>query len=77
MQLKIESIQNQIDLRVESLITEVHEYRDKCMNNLGKYKDDLKKSTFMKIIFIYSIISNLTYFLKQIDCGNKYSSFSE
>ena len=45
MQLKIESIQNQIDLRVELLITEIHEYRDKCMINLGKYKDDLKKFT--------------------------------
>jgi hypothetical protein len=43
MQLKIETLEDQMDLRVESLIIEIHKYRDEYMEKLKKYKNDLHK----------------------------------
>ena len=43
MQLKIESLEDQMDLRVESLITEIHKYRDEYMEKLKTYKINLQK----------------------------------
>jgi hypothetical protein len=43
MQLKIENIEFEIDIRVESLIEEVHSYRDIFMLQLKKHKQDFEK----------------------------------
>jgi hypothetical protein len=43
MQLKIETLEDQMDLRVESLISEIHKCRDEYMEKLKKYKIDLQK----------------------------------
>ena len=43
MQLQIESLEDQMDLRVESLINEIHKCRDGYMEKLKKYKIDLQK----------------------------------
>ena len=43
MQLKIETVEDQMDMRVESLITEIHKYRDEYMEKLKKFKVDLQK----------------------------------
>ena len=43
MQLKIESLENQMDLRVESLITEIRQYRDEYMDKLKSYIIEFEK----------------------------------
>lgn len=40
---KIEIIQNEIDLRVESLVEQIHKYRDDCMKKLDCFKKDFLK----------------------------------
>ena len=41
MQFKIENIENEIDIRVESLIEEIQKYRNDFQ--LKKYKQDFEK----------------------------------
>jgi hypothetical protein len=43
MQLKIETLEDQMDLRLESLITEIRQYKDEYMEKLNKFKVDLKR----------------------------------
>jgi hypothetical protein len=43
MQLKIETIENEIDIRVESLVAEIQRYGDDFKLQLNKYKQDLEK----------------------------------
>ena len=43
MQSKIEKIENEMDIRVESLISEIHQYRDDYREKLNKFKEDFKK----------------------------------
>jgi hypothetical protein len=43
MQLQIESLEDQIDLRVESLILEIHKCRDEYMEKLKNSKIYLQK----------------------------------
>jgi hypothetical protein len=50
MMLKIENIENEIDLRVESMISEIHNYRDEHMLQLDKYKKNLEE--YLKKIYI-------------------------
>ena len=40
---KIESIENEMDLRVESLISSIHDYREECKKKLDTIKEDFKK----------------------------------
>jgi hypothetical protein len=40
---KIESIENEMDIRVESLVATIHDYRDECKKKLDFIKDDFKK----------------------------------
>jgi hypothetical protein len=40
---KIEIIENEMDIRVESLISSIHDYRDKCKKKLDLIRDNLKK----------------------------------
>ena len=40
---KIEIIENEMDTRVESLISSIHDYRDKCKKKLDLIRDNLKK----------------------------------
>jgi hypothetical protein len=40
---KIEIIENEMDMRVESLISSIHDYRDKCKKKLDFIRDDFKK----------------------------------
>ena len=55
MQLKIETLEDQMDLKVESLISEIQKYRDEFMDKLKKHKIDLKKLVFLIfVIFIDS-----------------------
>jgi hypothetical protein len=47
MQLKIESIEFEMDIRVESLIEDIHSYRDIFMLQLKKYKQDFEKYIYV------------------------------
>ncbi len=40
---KLESIENEMDIRVESLVATIHDYRDECKKKLDFIKDELKK----------------------------------
>jgi hypothetical protein len=40
MKLKIDKIEFEMFIRVESLIEEIHSYRDNIMAQLNKYKQD-------------------------------------
>ncbi len=43
MQLELEHIENEMDVRVESLIEEIHRYRVGFMLQLNKYKKDFEE----------------------------------
>ncbi len=43
MQSKIYNIENEMDIRVEALISEINQYRDDYRLKLKKYKEDFKK----------------------------------
>jgi len=40
---KIEIVENEMDIRVESLISSIHNYRDECKKKLDLIKDDFKR----------------------------------
>jgi len=40
---KIEIIENEMDMRVESLVSSIHDYRDECKKKLDLIRDHLKK----------------------------------
>jgi hypothetical protein len=40
---KLEIIESEMDMRVESLISSIHDYRDECKKKLDLIKDDFKK----------------------------------
>ena len=40
---KIENIENEMDMRVESLVSSIHDYRDECKNRLDLIRDHFKK----------------------------------
>ena len=40
---QIEIIEIEMDTRVESLISSIHDYRDECKKKLDTVKDDFKK----------------------------------
>jgi hypothetical protein len=48
---KIESIQFEMDIRVESLIIDIHKYLDEYKNRLDIYKEKFK-SIFVSLDFI-------------------------
>ena len=39
---KVENIENEMDIRVESLIASIHKYRDECKNKLDLFKEEIK-----------------------------------
>jgi hypothetical protein len=40
---KIEIIENEMDMRVESLVSSIHDYRDECKKKLDLIREDFKK----------------------------------
>jgi ATP/maltotriose-dependent transcriptional regulator MalT len=40
---KIEIVENEMDIRVESLISSIHNYRDECKKKLDLIIDDFKR----------------------------------
>ena len=40
---KLEIIESEMDMRVESLISSIHDYCDECKKKLDLIKDDFKK----------------------------------
>jgi hypothetical protein len=40
---KIENIEIEMDMRVESLVSSIHDYRDECKKKLDTVKDDFIK----------------------------------
>jgi hypothetical protein len=40
---KIEILENEMDMRVESLVSSIHDYRDECKKKLELIRDDFKK----------------------------------
>jgi hypothetical protein len=40
---KIEIIENEMDMRVESLVSSVHDYRDECKKKLDLIRDHFKR----------------------------------
>ena len=40
---KLESIETEMDIRVESLVATIHDYRDECKKKLDFLKNELKK----------------------------------
>jgi hypothetical protein len=43
LNLKIECIENEMDIRVESLVASIHDYRDENKKKLDLVRDSLKK----------------------------------
>jgi hypothetical protein len=43
LSLKIEIIENEINMRVESLVSSIHDYRDECKKKLDLIREDFKK----------------------------------
>ncbi len=39
---KIEMIENEMDMRVESLVSSIHDYRDECKKKLDSITEDFK-----------------------------------
>jgi hypothetical protein len=40
---KIEIVEIEMDIRVESLISSIHDYRDECKKKLDLIRDDFKR----------------------------------
>ncbi len=40
---KIETIENEMDMRVECLVSSIHDYRDECKKKLDSISDDFKR----------------------------------
>ncbi len=40
---KIEIIENEMDMRVEYLVSSIHDYRDECKKKLDLTRDDFKR----------------------------------
>ncbi len=40
---KIDIIENEMDMRVEYLVSSIHDYRDECKKKLDSIRDDFKK----------------------------------
>jgi hypothetical protein len=40
---KIEAIENEMDIRVESLVSSIQDNREKCKKKLDTFRDDFKK----------------------------------
>ena len=45
---KIKSIENEMDIRVESLVSSIRDYRKECKTKLDSYKNDFKKLILIK-----------------------------
>ena len=43
LNLKLEEVENEMDIRVESLITSIHNYREECKIKLGTVKEEFQK----------------------------------
>ena len=43
MNSKIETIEYEMDVRVECLVSSIHDYRDECKEKLDSIKEDFKK----------------------------------
>ncbi len=48
--LTIGNIENEMDLRAESMISEIHNYRDEHMLQLDKYKKNLEE--YLKNLYL-------------------------
>jgi hypothetical protein len=57
---KIENIEFEMDIRVESLIADIHKYRDKYKHKLDIYKEKFKKYFVILVFINYSF----SYFLR-------------
>ena len=61
---KVEIIENEMDLRVESLIEQIHNYRQEFQTNINKIKDEIIKLTkFNRLnlnLFILTILIKRT-----------------
>ena len=59
LNLKLEGVENELDIRVESLISLIHDCRDKCKVKLDEFKQDFIKLTFyLKLdFFVFNIYS--------------------
>ncbi len=40
---KIEIVENEMDIRVKSLVSSIHDYRDECKKKLDLIRDDFKR----------------------------------
>ena len=40
---KFQSIENEMDIRVESLVASIHDYRDECKKKLDVFKEKFKR----------------------------------
>ena len=40
---KIEIIENEMDMRVESLVSSIHDYRDECKRKLDLIRDEFER----------------------------------
>jgi hypothetical protein len=43
LNIKIETIEYEMDIRVESLVASIHDYRDECKKKLDLIKEDFQK----------------------------------
>jgi hypothetical protein len=61
--LKLEGVENALDIRVESLVASIHDCRDKCREKLVEFKQKFLQLTYLLFlnlihIFIYSCCRN-------------------
>ena len=61
MKLKIENIEFEMDIRTESLIIEIQNYRDDYRLQLDKYKKDFEK--YIEILNADKYLLNIKYFI--------------
>ena len=68
---KVESLENEMDIRVESLIAEIHKYRDDYRFRLNNSKTEFQK--YFSFSFYSSNLlfnKNLSYFSRKISSKN-------
>jgi hypothetical protein len=57
--LKLKNIENEMDIRVEPMISEINNYRDHYRLQLNKYKIELQK--YILIIFEIKYSNNISF----------------
>ncbi len=75
---KLEIIESEMDMRVESLISSIHDYRDECKKKLDLIKDDFKKylwwlnTNSVSVVFLSRTVIKRRKISKSVNQDNEY-----